>query len=229
MEFVKKQPSGNLLFLILRGFIKFAIMVRVTDNIESIRGAIGHGGNKKFFFPDGRDSEKRSAIVPTSRIDFLKSLAKRGRACSNSIASRKADGMNAHQIRTKATNGANSKKCGRYSVIRACCSTLKSMVLSLEGCLIWCTYRSNKTQHRNRVNLDVTQSLNQAVGGIIDFQHALYDFFGVPSNDEGVHQGRSWFQHFWHGTLRNSPRSMSAENHVPRCHNEPSSICGSSN
>ena len=48
--------------------------------------------------------------MSTSRIDFLEALAKRGRACSNSKASRKADGMNTHQVRTETTNEANPKK-----------------------------------------------------------------------------------------------------------------------
>ena len=55
-----------------------------------------------------------SAIVPTSRLDFLKALVKRGRACSNSVASCRADGVDTHQFRTKTTYGANSKKVRRY-------------------------------------------------------------------------------------------------------------------
>ena len=110
-------------------------------------------------------------------MDFLKALTKRGRACSNSIASCKAGGVNIHQVRTKTTIGANSKKGRRYSVVRACCCTLKSMVLGLEGCLIRSTYGSKKSQHRDRINLEVTQSLSQAFGGCIDFQHAQDDFF----------------------------------------------------
>ena len=73
--------------------------MQTTNNIKSIRGAVGHRGNKKFFSQMG-ESENRSASVSTSRTDFLKTLAKRGRACCNSIASRQADGMDAHQIRT---------------------------------------------------------------------------------------------------------------------------------
>ena len=110
--------------------------------------------------------------MSTSRVDLLKASAKRGRACCNSKSSRQADAMDVHQIRTKA------------------------MVLGLEDCLTWRTYRSNKTQHRNRVNLEVTQSLNQTLGRNIDFHHALYEFFsGVPSNDEGNRQDQSLFQH----------------------------------
>ena len=51
------------------------------------------------------------------------------------------------------------------------------MVFGLEGCLVGRAYGSNRTQHRDRVNLEFTQSLNQALGRCIDFQHALDDFF----------------------------------------------------
>ena len=174
--------------------------------------------------------------MPTSRLDFLKALVKSGRACRNSITSRKADGVSTHHIRTKTTHGANSKKVGRYSVVRSCGCTLKGMVLGLEGCLVGCAHGSNKTQHRDRINLEVTQSLNQTYGRCIDFLHALDEFFWVLTNDECVHLGQSWFQHIWRvgqfaslGTLRNSPRSAAAEIHVLQCHTETSSICDSSN
>ena len=108
--------------------------------------------------------------MSTSRMDFLKALTKPGRACRNSIVSRKADGVNTHQIRIKTTYGANTKKGRRFCVARACCCALKSMVLGLEVCLIKCTYGSNKSQHRDRKNLETTQSLNQAFGRCIDFQ-----------------------------------------------------------
>ena len=134
----------------------------------------------------------------SSRLDFLEALSKRGRTCSNSIASRKADGVDAHQVRTKTTYGANSKKGRRYSVVRACCCTLKRMVLSLEGRFVRCANGANKTQHRYRIDLELAQSLNQAFGRSSDFQHALDDFSGVPSNDECNHLGRSWSQHTWH-------------------------------
>ena len=107
--------------------------------------------------------------MSTSRLDFLKALVKRGRACCNSIASRKADGVNTHQVRTKTTYRANTKKVRRKSVVRACCCALKNMVLGL-------TNRSNKDQHRNRVHLEVTQSLNQTFGRSIEFHHALHEF-----------------------------------------------------
>ena len=103
------------------------------------------------------------------------------------------------------------------------------MVLGFEGGTVGSTYGANETQHRDRIQLEVTQSLNQAFGRRIDFQHALYD--GLQSSDEGVHVGQSLFQHIWrveqsafHETLRNSPRSRSSENHALRCHTEPISI-----
>ena len=115
--------------------------------------------------------------MSTSRLDFPKALGKRCRACCKTIASRKADGVNTHQVRTKTTYGANSKKLRRYSVVRACGCTLKGTVLGLEGCLVGCAYGSNTTQHRDRINFEVTQSFNQALGRCIDFQHALDKFF----------------------------------------------------
>ena len=49
--------------------------------------------------------------MPTSRFDLLKALAKRGRACSNSLASRKPDAVeDTRQALTKATYRANSQK-----------------------------------------------------------------------------------------------------------------------
>ena len=85
--------------------------------------------------------------------------------------------MNTHQVRTKSTDGANLKKFRGDGVVRSCCGTLKGMVLSLDGSFVGSTYGSNKTQHRDRINLEVTQSLNQALGRCIDFQHALDEFF----------------------------------------------------
>ena len=169
-------------------FCFFRNFVQTTNNIKSIRGARGHGGNKKFFVPEGRKSENSSAIVSPSRIDFLKALIKRGRACRNSTASRKADGVSTHQIRTKTTYRANSKKVGRNSVVRAYWCALKSMVLGLEGCLIRCKYG-------DRINLEVTQSLNQALVDALIFSTRWINFSWVVSNEEGVHLGQSWFQH----------------------------------
>ena len=120
MKFVQKQTSGNLLLFVLRNVIKCVITVQTTNNIKCIRSVKGHGGDKEFFFPDGRERAKRGVqFVSSSRTDLFKTSAKRGRACCNSIASRQADGMNAHQIRAKATNGANPKKCRWLIVIRA--------------------------------------------------------------------------------------------------------------
>ena len=64
----------------------------------------------------------------------------RVRTCSSSIASRKADRVDAHCVRTKATHRANSQKVRRYSVVRTCSCTLKGMGLCLEGCLVGCAH-----------------------------------------------------------------------------------------
>ena len=63
--------------------------------------------------------------MPSSRLDFLKALVKRGRTCNNTIAGRKVDRVDAHWVRTKATHRANSQKVRRYSVVRSCSCTLK--------------------------------------------------------------------------------------------------------
>ena len=135
------------------------------------------------------------------------------------------------QIRAKSTDRANRKKIGGDSVVRSCCGTLKGMVLGFECCFVRSTYRANESQHRNCVDLDITQSLNQAFGRSIDFHHALNDFSGVPSNDEGVHLGRSLFKRTWrdgrsayHGILHKCQRSRSTENHALRCRIESSSF-----
>ena len=185
-----------------------------------------------FFSRVGERAKRGVQLCPRAVLIFSRPPLSVVEHAATRQRARQTEGTNAHQIATKATNGANPKKRRWDSVIRACCSTLKSMVHSLEGCLIWCTSRSNKAQHRNRVNLEVTQSLNQAFGRSIDFQHSLYEFFGVLSNDEGVQLGQSWFQHIWrveqfasHGTHRNSQKSMSARNRVVQCHTEPNSTC----
>ena len=51
------------------------------------------------------------------------------------------------------------------------------MVLGFEGVFVGSTYRANEAQHRSRVDLEIIQPLNQAFGRIIDFHHALNDFF----------------------------------------------------
>ena len=71
---------------------------------------------------------------------------------------------------------ANRKKIGGDSVVRSCCGILKGMVLGFECGFVRSTYRANEIQHRNCVNLEITQSLNQASGGRIDFHHALNEF-----------------------------------------------------
>ena len=71
---------------------------------------------------------------------------------------------------------ANRKKIGGDSVVRSCCGTLKGMVLGFECGFVRSTYRANEIQHRNCVDLEITQSLHQASGGRIDFHDALNEF-----------------------------------------------------
>ena len=80
--------------------MKCVITVQPTNNIKCTRCVEGHGGKKKIIFPSGRESKERSAIVPTCHTDFRKALGKRGRACSNTTASRQTNGMDAYQIKT---------------------------------------------------------------------------------------------------------------------------------
>ena len=51
------------------------------------------------------------------------------------------------------------------------------MTLGFEDSFVGTTYGANETQHGNRVDLDITQSLNQTFGRGIDFHHALHKFF----------------------------------------------------
>ena len=51
------------------------------------------------------------------------------------------------------------------------------MGLSLESSFVRCAYGANETQHRNRIDLELAQPLDQVFGRCIDFQHALDDFF----------------------------------------------------
>ena len=80
MKFVQKQASCNLLPFDLWDFVKCVITAQPTNNIKCIRSAERQRWNKEFFFPNGRESEKRSAIVSTSRTDLFKTSAERGRA-----------------------------------------------------------------------------------------------------------------------------------------------------
>ena len=92
------------------------------------------------------------------------------------ILSRLLRRVDANQIRAKSTDGAFLKQRGGDSVVRSCCGTLKGMVLGFEGGIVGSTYGANETQHRNRVDLEITQSLNQTFGRSVDFQHALDEF-----------------------------------------------------
>ena len=168
----RSSPVADFCFLFLRHIIKCVIAVQPSNIIKCTRCAEGHGGKNKLML-----------IVPACRTDFFK-------AC-NSIVSRQIDGMDAHQIRTKSTDGANLQWCRGDGVVRSCNRALKCMVLGFEGGFIWCTHRPNKTQHRNRVDLEITQSLNQTFGRSINFHHALHKSSWVQSNDEGNHQGHS--------------------------------------
>ena len=85
--------------------------------------------------------------------------------------------MDAYQIRTKSTDGANRKKFSGDSVAWSCYGTLKGMVFGFEGCLVGSTNGANETQHGNRVDLEITQSLNQTFGRSINFHHALHKIF----------------------------------------------------
>ena len=167
-------------FFVLRKFIKFAITVQATNNIKKAFAVLKamEGARNSFSQIGELAKKKRMQLCPRAEWIFSKALTKSGRACCNPIASGRADGVNTHQVRTKTTYGANSKKVRRYSAVRSCSCTMKGMVLGLEGCLVSCAYEANKTQHRNRINLEVAQSLNQALGRRIDVHHALDDFSG---------------------------------------------------
>ena len=128
-EMVKKQPSGNLLFLFLQHIIKRVSTFQPRNNIKCICSANPHGRE-----------ENRSATVSTSRTDLFLTLGKRGRACCNSATSRKAERMNAHQIRTKATNGAKPKRRRWKSVVMSCGCTLMGMVFGFEGRFVGCAH-----------------------------------------------------------------------------------------
>ena len=134
------------------------------------RQACHHGPNDKQYrnavsvpregteilFPN--EESKKGAIVPMYRTDFFKTSALFGEQAANRWRSARL--MEWCQIRTKATYRANSKKVKR----KQRCTVLQLYteghgVLSLEGSLSG-AHTDNKTQHRNRVDLDITKSLN---------------------------------------------------------------------
>ena len=78
--------------------------------------------------------------MPTCLIDFFKTSAESGGACCNSIASSQTDRVDAYQIRTKSTDGADLKQGRGNSVARSCCGTLNEMVLGCESGFVWSTY-----------------------------------------------------------------------------------------
>ena len=171
--------------------------------------------------------------MPTCRTYFFDSSAKCGRVCCcKPTAGDQSDRMGANQIRTKSTVGANLDKFRGDSDVRSCSGTLKGIVLSLDGSSVGSTHGANETQHRNRLDLDIAQSLNQAllVQAWILITRCT-NFFLVQSNDENNHQDQSLFHNMWrveqsafHGIPRNSPSSMCVKKCVQRCHTEPSSI-----
>ena len=77
------------------------------------------------------------------------------------------------------------------SVVRSCCGTLERMFPGFEGGFAGITHGTNETQHRHRVDSEITQPLNQTFGRSIDFHHALNEFSFAPSNDESVRAGQS--------------------------------------
>ena len=85
--------------------------------------------------------------------------------------------MDAYQIRTKSSDGANLEEFRGDSVVRSCSGALNGMVLSLDGSFVGSTHGANEAQHGNRVDLEITQSLNQTFGRSINFHHVLHKFF----------------------------------------------------
>ena len=129
MKFVQKQASCSPLFFLFCG-TSSSVSLRSNRRTISKTFAVlkAMDGARNSFSQLGERAKRGMQLCPSSRTDIFKTSAKRGRACCNSIASRLAEGMNAHQIRAKATNRANTKQCRWNSFIRACSSTLKSMV-----------------------------------------------------------------------------------------------------
>ena len=178
---------------------------------------------------------KKSAIVSSNHTDLFKALAKSGRACSNSMASRKANGVDTHQIRTKTTSRANTNK-GR----RKCCTVLQLYTEERGSWPRGLPYLVHKqiqqsTALKSRESWESHSRSTRLLVEALIFNTRGIDFSGChPTMKVSI-----WDDHgsnmFWrveqfasHGTLRNSPSSMSAENHAPRSHTEPSSIFNSS-
>ena len=89
-----RKIISNFLLFMLRNFIKGAIAIQTTISKASAVLYAMEGARNPFSQMGERESEHRSAIVPTSRLNFLKALGKRGRTCCNSTASHEADGEN---------------------------------------------------------------------------------------------------------------------------------------
>ena len=144
--------------------------------------------------------------------------------------------MNAHQIMSNSTDGANRKKFGGDSVVWSWCGALKGMILGFECGFVGSTYRANETQHRNRMDLEIHIRPTRLLVEVLIFITQCTNFFWVQSKGEGNHQGQSLFQHILrvdqsasHGIPRNSPRSMFLKKYALRCHTGPNSIYVNSN
>ena len=85
--------------------------------------------------------------------------------------------MNAHQNRAKSQTEPTARSLEEDSVVRSSCGTLKGMVFGFEGGIVGSTHGDNEAQHGNRVDLEITQSLNQTFDRSINFHHALHKLF----------------------------------------------------
>ena len=93
MEFVKKKASSNLLLFLCCGTSSRVALQSKRQAISKESAVLYAMECTSNSFSQTRESENRSAIVPTSRLNFLKALGKRGRTCCNSIASGEAGGV----------------------------------------------------------------------------------------------------------------------------------------
>ena len=210
-KFVAEYSSGSLLFHVLWRFgasssltsrSRLQIISKAFAVLQALKGA------KNSFSQTGDRAKIRNATVPTSSLDFLKALHQRGRACGNS--SRRADGVNTHQIRTKTTHGANSKKVRKYSIVRNCSCALKGMGISINGRFIRCACGISINGRFIRCACE-TKKLSTEIALILKshsrstklsvesliFITRWTNFPGVPYNDECSHPGRSWSRRIW--------------------------------
>ena len=137
--------------------------------------------------------------------------------------------MNAHQIRTNATNGANPKKRRWRSVVRSCCSTLKAWFSALRVALSGAQTQPMKLSTQTAYILKSHNRSTRLLNRDIDVHHALYDFLRRcrPTMKETIrtnHGSNKFGVSNFHRTLHNSPRSMSLEVLVPRCHTDTATV-----